>query len=71
MINTLLPCHCDIATCKEMFNIYYAVFFGQLTILKAKLVKETETVLYEGWTPGNYKSIKNIKGVIMRFSFPT
>ena len=54
--------------CCAVLLLLYFLFIAPVSFTKAKLVKETETVLYEGWTPGNYKSIKNIKGVIMRFS---
>ena len=53
--------------CCAVLLLLYFLFIAPVSFTKAKLVKETETVLYEGWTPGNYKSIKNIKGVIMRF----
>ena len=52
--------------CIVLLLLYY-LFIAPVSFMKAKLVKETETVLYEGWTPGNYKPIENIKGFITRF----
>ena len=41
-----------IICCVVILGLYY-VAIAPFSFTKAKLVKETEVVLYEGWTPGN------------------
>ena len=42
----------EVVFCTVILMIYF-VAIAPATFMKAKLVKETEVVLYEGWTPGN------------------
>ena len=42
----------EVVCCTVLLMIYF-VAIAPVSFMKAKLVKETEVVLYEGWTPGN------------------
>ena len=45
----------EIVCCSVLLMLYY-VAIAPVSFMKAKVVKETEFVLYEGWTPGNQLS---------------
>ena len=45
----------EIVCCSVLLMLYY-VAIAPVSFIKAKAVKETEFVLYEGWTPGNQLS---------------
>ena len=42
----------ELVCCSVLLMLYY-VAIAPVSFIKAKAVKETEFVLYEGWTPGN------------------
>ena len=42
----------EVVCCTVLLMIYFLAI-APVSFMKAKVVKETEVVLYEGWTPGN------------------